>query len=480
MAIETMILIGVAVYLVVMIGIGYYASRGSHSLVDFVVAGRNMPLWLCSVTIFATWFGSGTMMGAATAAYEFDRLLMLSEPFGSAVALLLTGLFFARILRRTRRITWPEIIQSRFGKLAGTISAGADLLSAIIWLGGILFTFGVLLESLTGAPMAVGIFGGLFVVVVYTMIGGMWAVALTDFVQMLIFVIGMLVLLVVVLNEAGGWGAIVAQLPDGAMNPLPTDAGIWDWIDTIHVFMAMGLAAVASNSVIQRGLSARSEHVARNAFNIAAIAYTILGIVPLMLGFAASVLLPDLDDPNAVLTDLAIVYLHPVLTALFIGAILSAIMSTSDSIMLSASTIISTNFLPLIKRHPDEQLRLLVARWSIPIVGLISTYIAFNASRVVEVLLDSVAVLLASMIAPFIACFWWNMANRSGALAGMVAGFIAWRVAAAMSMSFPPDLFGFCVSVVALVVVTLVTQTIDPPRPLTDIDGNPMALKDRL
>lgn len=479
MAIETMILAGVTVYLAVMIGIGYYASRGSHTLVDFVVAGRNMPLWLCSVTIFATWFGSGTMMGAATAAYENDRLLMLSEPFGSAVALLITGLFFARILRRTRRITWPEIIQSRFGTLAGTFAAAADLLSGIIWLGGILFTFGVLLESLTGAPMAAGILGGLLVVVVYTMIGGMWAVALTDFVQMLIFVIGMIVLLLVVLKEAGGWSAIAAQLPDGALNPLPANGGVGEWIDTVHVFMAMGLGAIAANSVIQRALSARSENVARDAYNVAAAAYTVFGVIPLLLGFAASVLLPDLDDPNAVLTDLAIAFLHPVLAALFIGAILSAIMSTSDSLLLSASTVISTNLLPLIKGHPTEQLRLRVARYCIPVVGLISTYIAFNANRVVEVLLDSVAVLLAAVIAPFIACFWWNQANRSGALAGMIAGFVAWRAAAVMGMAFPPDLFGFCVSAAALVLVTLATQKVDPPRPLTDCDGNIVELKDR-
>jgi SSS family solute:Na+ symporter len=103
MAIESLILIGVGFYLLVMLAIGYYASRGSTSLVDFVVAGRKMPLWLCATSIFATWFGSGTMMGAATAAYEGDKLLMMGEPFGSALALLLLGLFFARLFRRTRR-----------------------------------------------------------------------------------------------------------------------------------------------------------------------------------------------------------------------------------------------------------------------------------------------------------------------------------------------------------------------------------------
>lgn len=467
-------------YLAVMIGIGYFASRDSHSLVDFAIAGRKMPLWLCSVTLFATWFGSGTMMGAATAAYENDKLLMLSEPFGSAVALLLAGLFFARILRRTRRLTWPEILQTRYGKMAATISAAADLVGSIIWLGGILFTFGILLQSLAGVPMAIGIFGGLLVVVIYTMIGGMWAVAMTDFVQMLVFLIGMIVLLVAVLNEAGGWSAVTAQLPEGSLSLMPADADAMDWINSIHIIMAMGLAGVASNSIIQRALSARSEYVARNSFHVAAVAYTIFGCIPLVLGFTAAVLLPDLENPNAVLTTLALEYLHPALTVLFVGAVLSAIMSSSDSILLSSSMIISNNLLPLVKKHPDEGLRFLVARYSIPVVGLVSTYIAFNASRVVEVLLDSVAVVLAAVIAPFIACFWWKKANRSGALASMISGTIVWQVARVMDTEFPPDLLGFCVSAVVLVVVTLATQRSDPPRPLTDIDGAELELTDRI
>ena len=95
MSVETMILLGVGLYLLIMVGVGFYASRESHSLSDFVVAGRNLPLWLCSVTLFATWFGSGTMMGVATSAYDGDILLMVGEPFGSGLALLLSGLFFA-------------------------------------------------------------------------------------------------------------------------------------------------------------------------------------------------------------------------------------------------------------------------------------------------------------------------------------------------------------------------------------------------
>ena len=96
MTTHSLILLGVGIYMAIMVVVGLSASRGKQSLTDFIIAGRKMPLWLCSTSVFATWFGSGTMMGAATAAYEGDTLLMVGEPFGSAVALLLCGLLFVR------------------------------------------------------------------------------------------------------------------------------------------------------------------------------------------------------------------------------------------------------------------------------------------------------------------------------------------------------------------------------------------------
>ena len=480
MTTQTLILLGVGIYMLIMMVIGFFASRGPQSLTDFIVAGRKMPLWLCSISIFATWFGSGTMMGAATAAYEGDTLLMIGEPFSSGLALFLSGLLFARLYRRSKRLTWPEFFEARYGKLAAVAASISDATGHIIWLGGVLFTFGVLLESLTGAPMAVGIYCGLFVIVVYTMIGGMWAVALTDFIQMLVFVIGMFILLYFVLGDAGGWSAVVAQLPEHSFRPFPLEHTFSNWVEHIHVWMALGVAAVASSSIIQRALSARSETVAQNSFYIAAFGYVTIGLVPLMLGFAATVSMPELDDPNAVLTDLAVKHLHPVFVAVFVGAIVSAIMSTSDSILLGVSAIVSINMLPLVIKNPSEKLRLKVARFSIPVCGLIATYIAFNANRVVEVLIDSAAVLLAAIIVPFVLCFWWEKANRFGALAGIFCGLIGWFGAATMGTDFPADLIGFLVSATAMVVVTLLTQKLDPPQPLTDIDGNPVKLIDRV
>ena len=476
---QSLILIGVSVYVVLMMLIGYWASRGNHSLADFAIAGRSIPLWLCTISVFATWFGSGIMMGATTAAYEYDMLLMVGEPFASGLCLLLIGLMFARIVRRTRRLTWPEFFEARYGKVAATFAAVSDVISGAIWLGGLLFTFGVLLQSLAGVPLQVGIVGGTVVVATYTMIGGMWAVAMTDFVQMSVFVIGLFVLLFVVLADAGGWGAVSAQLPENAMRLVPLEHTFIGWAQYIQVWMTLGVAAVASSSVIQRALSARSEGVAQNSFYLAAIAYVVIGSIPLVLGWVASITMPGIEDPNAILTDLAISHLHPVMVAVFVGAIVSAGMSSCDSILLAGSTVVSTNLMPLVVRDPSDQLRLRVVRYTIPVLALGAMYIAFNANRAVQVLIDSASILLAGICVPFFACFFWSKANRTGGVASIASGLATWQIAGTYDPLIPPDLIGFFVSFVVMIVVTLATQKSDPPRPLTDIDGDPVPLENR-
>lgn len=476
---QSLILIGVSMYVVLMMLIGFWASRGNHSLTDFAIAGRSIPLWLCTVSVFATWFGSGIMMGATTAAYEYDMLLMVGEPFASGLCLLLIGLLFARIVRRTRRLTWPEFFEARYGKVAATFAAISDVISGTIWLGGLLFTFGVLLQSLAGVPLGIGIIGGTVVVATYTMIGGMWAVAMTDFVQMSVFVVGLIVLMFVVLSDAGGWGAISAQLPENAMRLIPLEHTFADWMQYIQVWMTLGVAAVASSSVIQRALSAKSEGVAQNSFYLAAIAYVFIGSIPLVLGFVASITMPGVEDPNAILTDLAISHLHPVLVAVFVGAIVSAGMSSCDSILLAGSTVVSTNLMPLVVRNPSDQLRLKVVRYAIPVLALGAMYIAFNASRAVQVLIDSASILLAGICVPFFACFFWSKANRSGGVASIASGLATWQIIGTYDPVIPPDLIGFFVSLVVMIVVTIATQKSDPPRPLTDFDGNEVPLENR-
>ena len=229
MSTEATIFTGVVVYLVIMLFIGIYSARRTHSTVDFMVAGRRMPIWICSATLMATWFGGSAMMGSSGAAYEGGFLRIIADPFGGALALFVVGFFFARIFRRLRLVTFIEFFENRFGITAATIAAVASIASSIGWTAGMLVAFGYVFETLTGVPLVWGIMGGAAIVFVYTSVGGMWAVAATDFVQILIIAIGLVVLLVTVLIDVGGWGAIAPKLPEHTfrMIPLENTAEIW-------------------------------------------------------------------------------------------------------------------------------------------------------------------------------------------------------------------------------------------------------------
>jgi Na+/proline symporter len=121
-----------------------------------------------------------------------------------------------------------------------------------------------------------------------------------------------------------------------------------------------------------------------------------------------------------------------------------------------------------------------VARFTIPVAALAASYVAFGAERVVEVLVESAAPLLAMTIVPFVLCFWWEKANKYGALGGIAGGLVGWGAAAIIGTDFPPDFIGFGVSLVTMILVTLLTQEVCPPRPLSDIEGDPVALTNRL
>ena len=230
MSTETVIFIGVGVYLVLMLVIGIYASRKTGSTENFIVAGRRIPLWIGSATIIATWFGGGTMMGSAGASYERGLLGVIADPFGGALCLFIVGFFFARIFRRLRLLTFIDLLESRYGKLASTIAAIGSIASSVGWTGGLLVAFGVVFQSLTGIPLEIGILGGAIVVFIYTVAGGMLAVALTDFVQMVIIAIGLVALLIVVLIDVGGWGNIGPHLPEDTFRLTPVDAPPSVWL----------------------------------------------------------------------------------------------------------------------------------------------------------------------------------------------------------------------------------------------------------
>ncbi len=475
------IFIGVGIYLVVMLSIGVYASkRASTSASDFIVAGRRMPIWICSATIVATWFGGGTMMGAAGASYESGLLGVIADPFGGALCLFLVGFFFVRIFRRLRLLTFIDFFENRYGKTASTIAAVGSISSNVGWTGALLVAFGFVFQTLTGVPLEIGIIGGAIVVFIYTVAGGMWAVALTDFVQMVIIALGLVSLLIVVLIDVGGWGNIGPHLPEDTFRMTPKEGNAATWLNYFRAWLIFGLADVSAQTLMQRAFSARDEQTAQNSFYLAGFGHLSLGLIPVTLGIIASVTMPGLTDPETVIPQMAQAHLHPAAIAIFVGALLAAIMSSADSALLAAASVFSTNILPLFKPEVSDRHRLLATRIAIPVFGSIAVYVALRVQVVYNLILDANSVILVCVTVPFIVGVWWPQANRSGALASMAMGFLIWFVAIIYVPEAPGDLLGLLAGLLTILIVTPLTQKSDPPKPLLDSEGKETEFKDRL
>ncbi len=261
---------------------------------------------------------------------------------------------------------------------------------------------------------------------------------------------------------------------------IPLENTLEDWLVYLRAWVIFGIADIASQSLLQRGMAAKNERVAQQSFYLGAAAYLGFGLIPVFLAIIASATMPGLDNAESVIPELALEYLHPVAVAVFVGALLAAIMSSCDSALLAAATVMSTNLLPFVKKDPSDRLRLLASRVGIVIGGVVAVIGALNARVVFNTMLDANMLMLAAVIVPFILGVWWKKANRAGALAAMSAGIAAWLITSVSYPHLPGDLIGFAVSLVAMLVVTPLTQKIDPPRPLVDHAGNVVNLSDRL
>jgi SSS family transporter len=480
MSTENIIFTGVAMYMLGMLGVGYYASTKARSVSEFMVAGRGLSLPVCSMTVMATWFGGAMMLGGAGAAFDHGMLGVIADPWGGALALFLIGLFFARLFRRMRIITVADFMKQRFGKIAEVGIMVTTVVSNIMWVAGMLVAFGVIFDSLTNIPFETGIIIGAVIVFTYTMLGGMWAVALTDFVQMVIIIVGLIILMTVVLIDVGGWGTIAPQLPETTFRMVPLENSGEEWLNYFRAWTIIGLVDISAQSLFQRIAAAKNERVAQYSFYVGGAGYLIFGMVAVFLGIIGSVIMPDIGNSEFIVPELAKAHLHPVAIAVFVGAMLAAIMSSADSALLAASSVVAKNALPYFRHNPAPKLTLLVTRLAIPIIGGIAILIALRVQVVFDLMVDANILGLAVIIVPFVLGVWWTKANRAGALSGMAAGLITWLTTMSLWPNLPSDFMGLAACLVVMLVVTPLTQKIDPPRELHDDEGNPIEMENRL
>lgn len=472
--------LGLACYVLLTLGIGIYAGRKVKGANDFIVAGRRLGIVLATGTLAATWFGGGIVIGAASEAYKKGLLGVIADPFGAALCLILAGLFYVRLMRRMGLTTIAEFFTLRFNKTAGTVAAICTIPTYVGWVASLMVAFGRIIQILTGLDAMWAIIIGALIVLIYTTAGGMWAVTLTDFIQVGVLIIGLLVLTPIVLHDMGGWASIRAKLPDERFYLYPRSTEWTAWFHYARDWLVIGLGNLAGQDLMQRSLSSRDESVAQNSAYLSALLYLTVGLIPVFLGIAATLVFPNLEDPDMVMMKLGQTYLPPIGMAIFLGALVSALMSSADSALLAPASVIGNDLAHYFTDNLTERKKLFICRLSVPILGFVALYLALSKNTIYSLMVDSWSVLLATLFVPLTAGIWWPKANHIGAVASMVVGAIVWQICLWFTPSLPADLVAVPFGFLALCIVSFATSDKHPAKALQDATGNPLLYEDRL
>ena len=348
-----MLLTFIFLYLLGTIMIGWWASKRVKTTQDFVIAGRRLPMMVAASALFATWFGSETIMGASSEFVEHGLLGVIEDPFGAALCLILVGVFFARPLYKLNILTFNDYFRIRFSKQAELISAIFMVPSYFGWIAAQLVALAIILKTLIGIPLFTGILIVTVVVVIYTYIGGMWAVSVTDFIQTIMIVTGLLFLTYQLLGDVGGIGKVIESTPEGFFQFFP-DPDFHSIVHYIAAWITIGLGSIPQQDIFQRVMSAKDAKTAVRASYMSGFMYLTIGFIPLLIGLCGRMLYAEemaTQDPQMVIPLMVLQHGNMFLQIMFFGALLSAILSTTSGAILAPATVIGENLIkPLFQR----------------------------------------------------------------------------------------------------------------------------------
>ncbi|KXJ31678.1 MULTISPECIES: sodium:solute symporter [Pseudomonas] len=451
----------VLAYALAMLLLGWYGMRRARNQEEFLVAGRNLGPACYLGTMAATVLGGAATVGTVRLGYVHGLSgFWLCAMLGGGILVL--NLFLAKPLLKLRIYTVTQVLERRYTPLARQASAAIMFVYALMLSVVSVLAMGTVIQVLFELPFWSAILLGGSVVVIYSSIGGMWSLTLTDIVQFVIKTAGlMFVLLPICLTRVGGWDALVAKLPASAF--ALTSIG-YDTIFTYFLIYFFGI--LIGQDIWQRVFTARSEGVARVAGSLAGVYCVLYGLVGALIGMCARVLLPDLGDANNAFAAIVRSTLPDGIRGLVIAAALAAMMSTASAGLLAASTTLTEDLLPRLRGGKASTLGM--ARGFTLLTGLAVLAVALLVNDVIGALTLAYNLLVGGILVPLLGAILWPRATTAGALASMLLGSIAAIVFMLKDglEANTPIYFSLGLSLVSFVLVSLLTaRTQVAPRP---------------
>ncbi len=369
-------LLGIFAWIAVQLAIGVWASRKVRTEEDYLVAGRSLGYPMATATIFATWFGAESCIGAAGQAASGGLSATSADPFGYALCLLLMGTFLARPLWRRKLRTMADLYRQRYGEAAEKAAVLVMVPTSVLWAAAQIRAFGQVLGASSSLEVHVTIAIAALIVIAYTMVGGMLADAYTDFIQ------GGALLFGLVLLGVKAWGADSAPNLADTIGRASFFNAERSWLEAADGWAVPVMGSLVAAELVSRVSSSRSADVAQRSSWLASLLYLGVGLIPVSIGLAAADLVGPLDDPEQVLIVAAQRYLPGALSVVFAGALVSAILSTVDSALLSAGALFGHNVLAPLLGVRDEAGRLRLDRRCVVGFGVLAWAIAESSEGV--------------------------------------------------------------------------------------------------
>ncbi len=463
-----MLLWFVIIYWLISVGIGLYAARRVHNTRDFAIAGRHLPSYMVIATVFATWFGSETVLGVPAVFLQEGLHGVVADPFGAALCLVLFGLLFARPLYRMNLLTIGDFYKRKYGRSVETLTTLAIVISYLGWVGAQIAALGLVFNVVSGGEISVvaGMWIGSMTILIYTVFGGMWAVAITDFIQMIIIVIGMLYIGNEVSGQVGGVSVVVEHAAQaGKLNLLPA-FDIKEVIAFMAALFTLMLGSMPQQDVFQRVQSSRTEKIAVWGTVAGGCLYFLFAFVPMFLAYSATLVDPEMvatnidTDPQMILPTLVLQHAPLFAQVMFFGALLSAIKSCASATLLAPSVIFTENILkPAFGKNWTDQKLLRAMRIVTVIFTILVTLYAMNSDvGIFQMVENAYQITLVAAFVPLAAGVFWKRATNQGALAAIFAGLAVWL---SISMFGPNDPFlpaqfaGLIASIIGMLVGSL-------------------------
>jgi solute:Na+ symporter, SSS family len=441
----------VVAYFAVMLGAAWWGYRRARTADDYLVAGRRLGYPMFIGTLSAVVLGGASTIGTVSLGYQHG-LSGAALVFMIGLGLIGLGVLLSRRLATAGVYTVPELMAKRYGVSSQLVSAAIMAAYALMIAVTSTIASGTVFNSLLGVSTTAAILIAGGVVVLYCVTGGMWSLTLTDIVQFAIMTLGIFALLLpFAVGEAGGFGTMGDKLPSSYFEPASIGAST---IFTYFLLFFFGL--MIGQDIWQRIFTGRDEKVIRRGTIFAGAYCIVYGIAGALIGAAAKVVLPRLENPDEAFSAIVEAVLPAGVIGLVLAAALAAIMSTASAALLASSTILANDLLALVRPVAN---RVLATRVVTLLVGIAVVGVSLVLNDVVGALTVAYDLLTGALFVPIVLGLLWSRGTGRAAVASIAVSsvvIVALMIASGL-YSNDPIIYGLLSSLVVFVGVSLAT-----------------------